>query len=107
MELFNAYHLVYWSGLALIILLEAATFGILWERKEAHRWTMGYFTVFYLGIPLLILGVWDVKTWIGLFFAVGVSGAVKVGFEAARKSWQARQLRKGDASKNGTSPWRG
>lgn len=107
MELFNVFHLIYWTGLGVIILIEAATFGVLWERREEARWTMGYFTVFFLGIPLVILGVWDAWTWVGLFFGVGLSGAVKVGFDIWRKARAARELRQKGGDNGGSSPWVG
>jgi len=91
--IFNLINIMYWAAMAVIILVEAATFGVLWRRRENHRWTMGYFTVFLAGVPLLMIGAWDVNTWVGLFFAVGISGAVKVGYESARQSWEARKLR--------------
>jgi hypothetical protein len=108
MDVFNIFHLLYWGGLAVIIVIEAATFGILWERKEAYRWTMGYFTVFFLGIPLIILGVWDATTWIGLFFAVGVGAMGKLGVEQWRKSREAQKLRqqRGGLIHGWSPPWK-
>lgn len=106
MDIFNVFHLLYWGLMMVVILIEAATFGVLWERREAYRWTMGYFTVFFLGIPLVTLGVWDATTWVGLFFAVGVAGMVKVSFEAWRKSRMANQLRqKGGGADGWQTPW--
>ncbi len=55
--------------------------GELWMRQENYRWTLGYAVVFGLGMPLVYLNLWDLNTWIGLFFAVGISGAIKVGYQ--------------------------
>lgn len=108
MDLFNIFDLMYWGLLFVVIWFEAVTFGDLWKRRESARWTMGYFTVFFLSIPLVVLRVWDVDTWLGLFFAVGVSGAAKVGWEQWRDSRLARRLRsqKGGWLDGWETPWK-
>jgi len=95
-QIFNYLNVIYWLVIALVIFIEAATFGVLWKRKENHRWTMGYFTVFLAAVPLVAIGAWDLQTWIGLFFAIGISGAVKIGVESSLSSWLARKLREAD-----------
>lgn len=93
--IFNVPNMIYWLVTLVVVGVEAATFGILWERKEAYRWTMGYATVFLFAIPMVILGYWDSMTWLGLFFGVGVSGAAKLGVDQWRKSREAQRLRAG------------
>lgn len=90
---FNLPNMIYWLILAIFIVAETLTFGVLWARRESARWTMGYFTVFFLGIPLVVGGYWDTGTWVGLFFGVGLSGAIKVGWEQFHKSRTAQELR--------------
>jgi hypothetical protein len=92
--IFNWPNLTYWLVTLVVVGVEAATFGVLWERKEAYRWTMGYATVFFLAIPMVVLGYWDSMTWLGLFFGVGVSGAAKLGVDQWRKSREAQRLRR-------------
>jgi hypothetical protein len=95
---FNLPNLIYWLALVPIIYWEACVFGPLWKKKEAARWTMGYFTVFALAVPLVAAGYWDINTWTGLFFGVGLSGIIKLGWEQIRKSQSAERLHK-------SSPW--
>lgn len=102
MEVFTWAHLVYWGLLAVVIFAEAASFGVLWEKREAYRWTMGYFTVFLMGIPLVWFGWWDETTWLGLFFGVGIAGAIKTGYEQTRKSREAKRLLKEGANRGQT-----
>lgn len=93
--IFNLPNMTYWLVTLLLVGAEAATFGVLWERKEGYRWTMGYVTVFLLSIPMIVLGYWDSMTWTGLFFGVGVSGMAKLGVDQWRKSREAQRLRSG------------
>lgn len=91
---FNLPNLIYWLVLGLLIYVEARIFGVLWARREAARWTLGYATVFFLSIPLVAVGYWDTNTWVGLFFGVGLSGAIKVGWETVQKSQAAQEMRR-------------
>lgn len=93
-QFFNTPNFIYWLALALVIWAEAVTFGRWWRRRENARWTMGYFTVFLLSLPLVVWGYWDMFTWGGLFVAIGLSGAVKVGLEQHRDSRRAEKLRR-------------
>ena len=70
---FNPVHALFWVILGLIIVIQNLTVGRLWRRKENHRWTLGYATVFGLSLPLVISGRWDLVTWSGLFVSVGIS----------------------------------
>ena len=100
---FNFQNVIYWLTLALVITTETVSFGLLWKRREAARWTMGYATVFCLSMPLVMLGYWDINTWIGLFFGVGIAGAIKTGFEAYTESQAAARLRAERGNANGTA----
>lgn len=89
-------NLIYWTIIAITILITTATLGRLWRRHENYRWTTGYVIVFFPGVILVYLGHWDLNTWAGLFFAVGISGAIKVGYERLINSLEAERIRKGE-----------
>ena len=82
-------------GLARLVKAERLLVGSLWERpnRESHRWTAQYFAAFLFCIPMVALGCWDILTWAGLFFGLGLCGAVKVGWGAYLNSRRAQQLR--------------
>lgn len=90
-----------WLGLLLSVLLSREIkphlylVGNLWQRpnRECHRWSVTYFAAFLLCIPGVAIGVWDVSTWVAMFFALGLCGASKVGFEAYLHSLKAEELR--------------
>lgn len=92
---FTTPNLIYWALIALTIFITTATLGRLWRRHENYRWTTGYVIVFFPGVILVYYGWWDLDTWAGLFFAVGISGAIKVGYERLINSLQAEEIRKG------------
>ncbi len=97
--IFNHPNLIYWLFVALTISLATTTLGRLWRRQENARWTLGYAVVFAPGLILVYLGYWDLITWIGLFFAVGISGALKVGYQQYYNSKKADQIRRGGYGK--------
>ncbi len=94
METLTPANLFYWFILSLIITLETLTIGLLWRRREAARWTLGYATVFGLGLPLVLLGHWDAPTYMALFIAVGLSGAIKTGADQYISARRAAQFRR-------------
>jgi hypothetical protein len=93
-NIFSTPNLIYWIVIAITVTLTTATLGQLWKRRENARWTTGYAVVFIWGYFLVYLGYWDGATYIGLFFAVGISGAIKVGYEQYRHSREAAKLRR-------------
>jgi post-segregation antitoxin (ccd killing protein) len=92
-QLFTTPNLIYWLLLALVIALQTITLGAILRQREATRWTIGYATVFMLGLPLVLLGLWDAATYVSLFVAVGVSGAVKTGIQQLTDAARANTLR--------------
>lgn len=92
---FTTPNMIYWLVIVVVIAITTTTLGRLWRRKENLRWTTGYAVVFLLGALLVWLGYWDLTTWSGLFFAVGLSGIIKVGYEHYRNSREAELLRRG------------
>lgn len=101
MEIFNTANLIYWCVIAVTIFVTTTTLGQLWRRHENYRWTTGYSVVFFYGYFMVYLGYWDAGTYIGLFFAVGISGAIKVGYERLLKSREAARLREREGEANG------
>jgi hypothetical protein len=95
------------TGLSRLVKFDRLLVGDLWARKEAHRWTAQYFAAFVLCIPMVALGQWDMLTWGALFFALGLCGATKVGWEAIRDARRARQLRATRAMAEGAVNERG
>lgn len=93
-HVFTTANLVYWVLIAITIAITTRTLGRLWRRRENARWTTGYAIVFVYGFFLVYLGYWDPTTYIGLFFAVGIAGAIKVGYELYRNSREAEALRR-------------
>ena len=93
-DIFSTANLTYWVAIAITIAITTCTLGQLWRRRENARWTVGYLVVFLYGFFLVYLGYWDQATYIGLFFAVGISGAIKVGYELYRASKDAEKLRR-------------
>lgn len=81
------------SVTAWVVRIDRLIFDDLWLRRENHRWTVRYFTAFVVGLVLVLWGWLDVLTWGALFFALGVCGAVKVGYLGFRESQAARKLR--------------
>lgn len=75
--------------------VQRSPLGDLWQRREGPRWTAAYFIGFAL--PLLMLldtpTRLDLITWAQMFTSLGIAGAIKTGWEAARDAWQARKLR--------------
>jgi hypothetical protein len=61
--------------------------------RESYRWTAQYFTAFIICIPIIIYLHLDLITWICIFFALGLAGAIKVGYAAAVNSHLAAELR--------------
>lgn len=72
-------------------LVQWSPLGEFWKRngRENHRWVVIWFTPFVIAIPLL-----DFRTLLLMFCTLGVAGLVKVGWEGARDSWRARELRR-------------
>ncbi len=90
---FTNANMIYWLLITIAIAITTMTLGQLWRRQENYRWTTGYAIVFLPGAIMVWLGFWDLTTWIGLFFGVGISGAIKVGYAQFRKSKDAERLR--------------
>lgn len=99
MVIFSGWHGPTWALLTLFSLIthilpvDRLLFDNLWERREAHRWTVQYFSAVIFSIPYL---QWDghIDTWAALFFGLGICGAVKVGAHAYRDSHRAAALRR-------------
>jgi hypothetical protein len=97
--LFAGWHAQTWALLTVFCLLthllpvDQLLFDDLWERREAHRWTVQYFSAVVFSIPYL---QWDgnIDTWAAVFFGLGICGAVKVGAQAYRDSHRAAALRR-------------
>lgn len=96
MSLFTPFNFAYWLVVSLVVTLETLTIGLIWRRREAARWTLGYATVFMLGLPLVVAGWWDAATFAALFVAVGLSGAVKVGLDQFIQARRAADYRRHD-----------
>lgn len=94
-EFFSTANLVYWTLITMTVVATTATIGKLWRRHENARWTTGYFIIFFYGFFMVHFGHWDANTYLALFFAVGLSGAIKVGYELYRSSREAERLRGG------------
>ncbi len=92
-DIFITPNLIYWVLIGITIFFTTRTLGKLWRRRENARWTTGYLVVFLYGFFLVYFGWWDPATYIGLLFAVGISGAIKVGYELYRSSKEAEKLR--------------
>lgn len=81
------------SAAARLVGVDLLILADLWVRRENHRWTLQYFAGFVVGLlPVLWAGL-DVLTWGALFTALGVCGAVKVGYHAICDSQEAKRLR--------------
>lgn len=94
MEIFTPLNFAYWILLAIVILVQTLTIGRLWLRREAARWTLGYISVFIVGLLPLLAGEWHFGTYAALFVGVGISGAVKVGVQQYTEAHHAAQLRR-------------
>lgn len=96
MEIFTPANFLYWAIIAGIITLTTWKLGKpkgLFARQENTRWTIGYFVIFFVGLWFVLFAGWDFVTFAGLFVGVGISGAIKVGFEGARVARLAKKLR--------------
>lgn len=92
-----------WAALALTStftrsVLERYVLGEFWKRRESARWTAEYFSAYLWVLIYIILGSFDLVTWGLMFTSLGVAGAVKTGWEAARDSYQAGKIRERTAS---------
>lgn len=94
-EFFGQANVNYWFFICVTIFITTATLGQVWKRRENARWTTGYAVVFFYGFFMVLWGYWDANTYLALFFAVGLSGAIKVGYELYRSSREAERLRGG------------
>lgn len=92
-------NIVYWLIITIAMLISAVTLGQLWKRHENHRWTLGYVIVFLGGAIMVYLRHWDLNTWGGLLFAVGISGAIKISVQRYRDSIEAERIRDGQTSR--------
>jgi hypothetical protein len=83
MQIFNLPNIIFWTAITITILIEVLTITKRWKHLENHRWTVGYFTVFLLSIPMITFDYWQTasEAWVGLFFSVGIGGILKVGYE--------------------------
>lgn len=90
---FGTSNLIYWSLIIVTIFLTTKYIGPLWRRHESARWTLGYFVVFFYGFWMVLFGGWDGNTYLALFFAVGLSGVIKVGYELWHTSREAQAIR--------------
>lgn len=100
---FTMANIIYWLFTAILISLTTHTLGRAWKRHENYRWTTGYAAVFLPGAMMVPRGHWDLTTWAGLFFAVGISGVIKVGHEQYVNSRAAERIRRGGDNGRQTS----
>lgn len=76
--------LLYLAVLAAVICAEHVAFAARWKRHELARRTLGIATVMVGAFPLAAAGLIDAATWLWLFAAFGVAGAVTAGLYTLR-----------------------
>lgn len=66
-EVFDLPNIVFWIGLAVVILVQGYSVGEVWP--EARRWRFGYITLFGGTLVMVVVNGWDGRTWGALALA--------------------------------------